>query len=902
MLLKKIALSGCFINSAKDVCLKKNENNEEIRIECYLEKKNGEFNKTSTIYNGKHLMNNDGDFYTKTMNVTNGRKIPKNIFRTFKYDWNENLKKSWTTKNLDYNYYFFNDDDCLKIIKENFNDEIYNTYMSLNIGAPRADLWRCCILYLYGGVYVDIDCECVNSIDEIIKDYDFVVGVDTDRAKYALFNAFMACSPRNNIMYHLINKIVYNTKNKMYIERHNRKGDAFSASGPGALGAAFSELLGKPYMTLYEECEMHNIDIPLYNRFIVGKKERNEYELKFPEDKQINNCIFYYPFSNNNDCEWKYNFTLNKNEHDKNKYIIQKTNDEHHDRNGWDHDLDIAINYKSSITITDTFFFGEYNYFIGESLTNNRIIEIHHNEYEKLVKNIQYLKIDISFKFDTSSFNTSGFSAPNHNDLFHYKIKSYNEKKIFIEIIRTDLNEGWGQPLEISIYYSSLIVNTNLNSNELINSEILIYDSFGYIKSKTTDIKKINYKLKYSFIINENQLLVSLDNYNCFIPVYTIINFVLPTPKYPEKQNIHLLWHQQTPEHISRKNKIYIKSQVLQEDKDKVIESYTRRCIYDLNYQHKQSLKLSDKKVCVICSFNYHYEMYSFLINYNKHYDFFANFEGDKYSYIHFYENLFNIKFKNINDFNHSNYDIIINHTDDNDMHNNHNKIPSEKLILIEHSYCERTNRKYYLTVVTRSEHQSPLLFPTFYAIQKEDKINILSKIENINIIYFNNCIDREFNINDKLIKLIIKTLSKYSINIYYRPNKHIEKIREIIYKNELNHKINWINISNTNTTNLFEYYINSHYSIIGDEHFNYSGSAGFCLSAGCQLLSSIIRKKTIICDSCLSYDELDMLTPNIDYDKIFLDIDNQIYKNNEILDNMIQLNQKNIFYVQTDL
>ena len=45
------------------------------------------------------------------------------------------------------------------------------------------------------------------------------------------------------------------------------------------------------------------------------------------------------------------------------------------------------------------------------------------------------------------------------------------------------------------------------------------------------------------------------------------------------------------------------------------------------------------------------------------------------------------VTFLPINDFNHNNYDVIINHTDDDIFNFN---IPSEKLVIIEHEYFNR--------------------------------------------------------------------------------------------------------------------------------------------------------------------------------------------------------------------
>jgi hypothetical protein len=170
------------------------------------------------------------------MNLT---KIPRNIFQTW-YTKNisdqfRELTQTWINNNLNYAYFLFDDNDCELFIKKNFEIQVYNAYCRIIPGAFKADLWRYCILYIYGGVYVDIDTICINTIDDYLNnDIEFMTPIDLNNCphygKYNLFNSFIASIPKHPILLDCINRIVHNVENNI-VPFSN-----LDFSGPGVLG------------------------------------------------------------------------------------------------------------------------------------------------------------------------------------------------------------------------------------------------------------------------------------------------------------------------------------------------------------------------------------------------------------------------------------------------------------------------------------------------------------------------------------------------------------------------------------------------------------------------------------------------------------------------------------------
>ena len=165
------------------------------------------------------------------------RNMYKYIYSTFfKTNYNpiipQNIFQTWHTKllplgmeetvsmikslNPRFQYFLFDDNDCIEFIKNNFNKDILNAYTSLLPGAYKADLWRYCILYKKGGIYLDIKYRPLDNFRFIIlmEDEHFVLDNDDN----CIYNALMVCKPGNELLLKAINKIVENVKNKFYGE------------------------------------------------------------------------------------------------------------------------------------------------------------------------------------------------------------------------------------------------------------------------------------------------------------------------------------------------------------------------------------------------------------------------------------------------------------------------------------------------------------------------------------------------------------------------------------------------------------------------------------------------------------------------------------------------------------
>lgn len=96
--------------------------------------------------------------------------IPRLIFQTWKTTSLEmeicEMTKSWFGLNEDYDYLLFDDNAVDRMIALEFGDRIHTAYSCINAGAAKSDVWRLLVIYLYGGIYFDLDTMSKSSFAE----------------------------------------------------------------------------------------------------------------------------------------------------------------------------------------------------------------------------------------------------------------------------------------------------------------------------------------------------------------------------------------------------------------------------------------------------------------------------------------------------------------------------------------------------------------------------------------------------------------------------------------------------------------------------------------------------------------------------------------------------------------
>ena len=147
--------------------------------------------------------------------------IPLNLFQT----WNTLELPQYMKKNVEllkkqnpeFTHYLYDDTMCREFISQNFDADVLYSFDKLKPGAYKADLWRYCILYKKGGIYLDIKYRCISHFKLIeltnkeycVKDriYNGVVGI---------YNALLCLKKNNDMLFKCIQEIVHNVKYNLY--------------------------------------------------------------------------------------------------------------------------------------------------------------------------------------------------------------------------------------------------------------------------------------------------------------------------------------------------------------------------------------------------------------------------------------------------------------------------------------------------------------------------------------------------------------------------------------------------------------------------------------------------------------------------------------------------------------
>jgi mannosyltransferase OCH1-like enzyme len=181
--------------------------------------------------------------------MSNYATVPLNIFQTYHTLHLPEQMRVCVNKlkqnNPEFTHHLYDDTMCREFIKRNFQDKVVRAFDMLNPGAYKADLWRYCVLYIHGGIYLDIKYGCVGDFKliELTKKEHYV----KDQILAGVRGVYQACMihfPKSEVLIQCIDQVVTNVQNRYYGT------NALMITGPHMMRAFVSD-------DIFDKSELH---------------------------------------------------------------------------------------------------------------------------------------------------------------------------------------------------------------------------------------------------------------------------------------------------------------------------------------------------------------------------------------------------------------------------------------------------------------------------------------------------------------------------------------------------------------------------------------------------------------------------------------------------------------------
>lgn len=140
--------------------------------------------------------------------------IPKVIWQTYEVEYAflpENIKEyieSWKNNYKEFEYNYMDSKQREQFVLDNFGRDWYSIFTNLPLNIMRSNLWRYMILYVYGGLYFDLDTSPIYNINDWLKDeYDIILFADESEPEMLFYIQVLSSKANNPILKNIIDDL-----------------------------------------------------------------------------------------------------------------------------------------------------------------------------------------------------------------------------------------------------------------------------------------------------------------------------------------------------------------------------------------------------------------------------------------------------------------------------------------------------------------------------------------------------------------------------------------------------------------------------------------------------------------------------------------------------------------------
>lgn len=220
-------------------------------------------------------------------------KVPKIIHQTWKTDKLpspfDRLSETWKRFLPDWEYILWTDEMNRAFVSKHFPDFL-RKYDNYPHGIQRADAIRYLLLKKYGGLYVDMDFECLENIETLLEGKEFIAGKEPEwhaarfGMKHIICNAFMASTPENDFINFLCQRLFDHPGTEV-----SNGVDILESTGPFLLTNAYNSYPFKSIIRILESKTIYPI-----GQWEVEKIKRNEISAEMEERINQAHAIHYF--------------------------------------------------------------------------------------------------------------------------------------------------------------------------------------------------------------------------------------------------------------------------------------------------------------------------------------------------------------------------------------------------------------------------------------------------------------------------------------------------------------------------------------------------------------------------------------------------------------------------------
>ena len=185
---------------------------------------------------------------------------------------------SWKTHNKNYDVIIWDESKLKKFIKENYKNE-WKNLQKYKYMIQKIDYCKYLVLYFYGGVYIDIDIYCNDSLDKyLIQDKINVSYIPLIKFYRLINNGFIAVNKKNK----LILKVIKECRSEIDNFFINKEFTVFKTTGP----------------YLFDSVLSNNNNINIFDQTIIYEIDDNNLDENFDKGKLGVHCHEFSWISN----------------------------------------------------------------------------------------------------------------------------------------------------------------------------------------------------------------------------------------------------------------------------------------------------------------------------------------------------------------------------------------------------------------------------------------------------------------------------------------------------------------------------------------------------------------------------------------------------------------------------